>query len=276
MECKIFTCYHKNCLMLKNDIITPIHVGKELSKQELGLIGDNTGDNISSKNPYFCELTATYWIWKNVKADCVGLFHYRRYLNFKNNEKVEFIEHKDILTNYQIVKSKIQTLIKEYDVIVPQITAKINSSLYEYYKKEHIVSDLEVVLDVIKNLYPEQYDIACDFIKNNSQMYRCNIIVAKKEVFDLYAKWLFSILFEVEKNIHHDVINRSVYQQRVYGFLSERLMGVFLSVHKELKVKELPLLFIEDNKLKWRKYQFKKYKRKFLTAIGLGKKKWKL
>ena len=276
MECKIFTCYHKNCLLLQNDIITPIHVGKELSKQELGLIGDNTGDNISSKNPYFCELTATYWIWKNIKADYVGLFHYRRYLNFKDNEKVEFIEHEDILTNYHIVKSKIQTLLQQYDILVPKITKKINTSLYEHYKNEHIISDLEVALDVIKKLYPSQYGIVYDFIKNNSQMYRCNIIVAKKEVFDAYAKWLFSILFEVEKRIQSDVMERDVYQQRVYGFLAERLMGAFLSVHKELKIKELPLLFIEENKLKWRKHQFKKLKRKFLTAIGLGKKRWKM
>ena len=135
---------------------------------------------------------------------------------------------------------------------------------------------MEVALDVIKKLYPSQYGIVYDFIKNNSQMYRCNIIVAKKEVFDAYAKWLFSILFEVEKRIQSDVMERDVYQQRVYGFLAERLMGAFLSVHKELKIKELPLLFIEENKLKWRKYQFKKMKRKFLTAIGLGKKRWKM
>ena len=276
MQCQIFTCYHTNCLLLKNNIINPIHVGKEISKYKLEMLGDNTGDNISAKNPYFCELTATYWIWKNIKADYVGLFHYRRYLNFVNNSRIEFVATKNILNKCGIDQEHIEHILQEYDVIVPEITGKNKKTVYEYYAKEHFSADLDIALEVIKKLFPEQYNIAYDFIKNNSQTYRCNIIVAKKPVFDAYAKWLFSILFEVEKIIQPDVLKRNTYQQRVYGFLAERLMGVFFSVHKELKVKELPLLFIEENKLKWRKYQFKIFKRKILTAIGLGKKKWKM
>lgn len=276
MKCQLLTCYHKNCLLLKNDIITPIHVGKENCPHILDMIGDNTGDNISVKNPYFCELTATYWIWKNVNADIVGLFHYRRYLNFNNNENVAFIQNEDILNKHGITQDNIEKNFQEYDILVPTITKKNKKSTYNYYKKMHIISDLDITLDVIKKLYPDQYDTACNVLKNSSQMYRGNIIIAKKEIFDKYARWLFSILFEVEKIIHPNVLKRDVYQQRVYGFLAERLMGVFLAVHKDLKVKELPLLFIEESKLKWRKYQFKKFKRKILTAIGLGKKKWNI
>ena len=48
-----------------------------------GTIGDDTGDNISDRNQSWCELTALYWMWKNVNADYYGLFHYRRMLKFR-------------------------------------------------------------------------------------------------------------------------------------------------------------------------------------------------
>ena len=82
---KIFVCYHKNTPIYKSECIIPIHVGKANTELELDMIKDNTGDNISERNASWCELTALYWIWKNVQADYYGLFHYRRFLNFKNN-----------------------------------------------------------------------------------------------------------------------------------------------------------------------------------------------
>ena len=57
----------------------PLQVGTDIN----GVINedwetDNTGDNISSKNLSYNELTGLYWIWKNSKEDIVGLCHYRR------------------------------------------------------------------------------------------------------------------------------------------------------------------------------------------------------
>ena len=98
---KIFIPYNKRSCLFKSDFIVPIHVGRELSKlnnsnadQEWlfsNMIGDDSGENLSSLNPFYNELTAIYWVWKNYNKigapDFVGFQHYRRFLCFNPNIK---------------------------------------------------------------------------------------------------------------------------------------------------------------------------------------------
>lgn len=79
---KILIAAHKPYWMPKDPVYLPLHVGAE-GKPDLGYTKDNTGDNISAKNPNFCELTGLYWAWKNLDADYLGLVHYRRYFTRK-------------------------------------------------------------------------------------------------------------------------------------------------------------------------------------------------
>ena len=86
---KIIVCAHKQDFFISDDLYMPIQVGKSISNVDLGIQGDNSGDNISKKNKEYCELTAHYWAWKNLKGiDKIGLAHYRRYLDFSNNSSV--------------------------------------------------------------------------------------------------------------------------------------------------------------------------------------------
>lgn len=78
LDIKIIIAAHKKYRMPQDDIYIPLHVGAE-GKESIGYQGDNTGENISKLNPYFCELTGMYWMWKNLKADYLGLAHYRRH-----------------------------------------------------------------------------------------------------------------------------------------------------------------------------------------------------
>ena len=82
MNCKILVCCHKDDIYVNQEPYLPLQVGKALSDLDLGLLGDNTGDNISVKNKSYCELTGLYWAWKNLKGiDVIGLCHYRRYFD---------------------------------------------------------------------------------------------------------------------------------------------------------------------------------------------------
>ena len=85
MESKIniFIACHKPTYVIKNPLFVPVQVGTALTEwRGEGMRYDNDGDNISEKNPWYCELTAQYWAWKNCDCDYFGFFHYRRYLSF--------------------------------------------------------------------------------------------------------------------------------------------------------------------------------------------------
>ena len=60
---------------MPNDMMyLPVQVGAE-KKESLGYARDNEGENISKKNPNYCELTGLYWAWKNLDAEYLGLAH---------------------------------------------------------------------------------------------------------------------------------------------------------------------------------------------------------
>ena len=84
MDIKILVATHKDYFMPHDDgLYLPIKVGNALSRLEGRFQGDDTGENISEKNPYYCELTALYWGWKNLNSDYIGLVHYRRHFCLK-------------------------------------------------------------------------------------------------------------------------------------------------------------------------------------------------
>ena len=278
MNTQIYVCYHKHSPIPQSDILFPIHVGRSLSQVDLGFSGDDTKDNISSKNKHFCELTATYWIWKNSRADIKGLFHYRRFFNLKSND-TKFNKITDSFSDdFGLDENNINYLMSENDVILPLLVVnppkKNPPTIYEHYTREHIKSDMDCLLSVINEKYPHMSIVTNRTIRDETDFYGCNMLIAKKEIFDEYAKWLFDIMFEVEKRIQADVLTRDTYQQRAYGFLAERMMRIFIEYKKEtsnIKIKEVPLLYLEEDNKKWRKYQLKKIKHKILKFLKLKK-----
>ena len=71
----IVVAAHKKYRMPSDPLYLPIHVGAEGKKDakgnplDFGYQKDNVGDNISIKNPRYCELTGIYWAWKNLDSD---------------------------------------------------------------------------------------------------------------------------------------------------------------------------------------------------------------
>lgn len=82
--CILIAC-HKECRLPKQDFFLPVQVGSAHSIVDLKMQRDDQGENISSKNKSYCELTAMYWAWKNLQnIEIIGLSHYRRFFDFNN------------------------------------------------------------------------------------------------------------------------------------------------------------------------------------------------
>lgn len=223
-DIKIYVATHKKYDALENDLYEPIQVGAKLNKN-LGYITDATGDNISKKNKSFCELTGLYWIWKNAKSDITGLVHYRRYFykSMWNNTKENIISREEI-----------ENTLKKYDCIVCKKSKVPFGTVEKYYSKHHYAKDYQTLRDVISKMYPEYLD-SFNKVSNSNYYYNLNMMICNKDIFNDYCKWLFDILFEVEKL--SDTTNYSDYDKRIYGFLSEIMLRVWLEKNK-LKLKE--------------------------------------
>lgn len=245
---QIYVSCHKESYFPQNNIISPIQVGRKLASKDLeGMIGDDTGENISYKNKSYCELTAQYWVWKNKKdLDYYGFFHYRRYLSFKNEYFIDKDDYnvkpyitynklnEEILHNIGVDEANIMKIVSKYDIVVP-MRERNNCSAYEQYKtsKFHNIEDLDTVIDIIKEKYPEYGEAMNKYLLSN-EMYYCNMFIMKKEIFNDYCSWLFDILYEHEKR--RDLSEYSVDEYRVSGFLGERLFGIYYTYLKQKKI----------------------------------------
>lgn len=247
----IYCCYHKRMPLLRSDSVQPVHVGRTGAPFALPMAGDDTGDSISNRNPYWCELTALYWMWKNERDDLVGLTHYRRIFNLKNDRTQAWIWKDTDVSRFGLTRHRVHELLADADIILPKKMTLVDGSetavctVYDHYKKYHHIEDLDLTIRIVLEKYPETEEVLNRVICNETQGYWTNMFISSRPIFEAYAAWLFDILFEVERHLQPRLATRDNYQKRVYGFLSERLLNVWLALHPELRILEMPTLFLQ-------------------------------
>lgn len=204
----------------------PILVGADFNSNPADYQPDNTGDNISSKNKSYCELTGLYWIWKNTNDDKIGLSHYRRYFSQYTNRKG--LDLQVLLTGNPkpITTSELNKQLTNNDWIVSQPEKSVSDSLKQDFANYHHVKDLETTRQVIEEKYPD-YLKGFDQVLNSNRASYYNMFYTRRTELNKYCSWLFDILFDVEKRT--DISNYDQYQQRLFGFLAERLLNVWIT-----------------------------------------------
>lgn len=207
-----------------------LHVGSGSEGRENAL-SDDVGDSISDKNQSFCELTGVYWLWKNTREEYVGIEHYRRYFSINGEEEV-------------------LNLLKDYDVILPEKNA-FSESVRKQYEHHHFKEDLDAIERIIGERYPAYQAAFCEVMEEKS-IHAWNMMICKRELFDHYCEWLFDVLFCYEKQ-RKNFVNVEGYQKRVFGFLAERLLNVWVRAH-QLKVREMAVNKRELTKIDAERY----------------------
>ena len=251
---KIIIATHKKYQMPSDDLYLPLHVGAE-GKQDLGYTKDNTGENISNKNPYFCELNGLYWAWKNLDAEYIGLAHYRRHFASKK------INKKDIF-NSVLTIDEADKLLDNVDIILPKKRKYYIETLYNHYKHTLHIEPLDITGKIIEEKYPE-YLKEFNKLKKRTSAHMFNMLIMKKDKLDEYCTWLFDILGELEKIVDPSIYD--TFHSRFFGRISELLLDVWLNT-KGYTYKEIKVISME--KVNWWKKGTSFLKAKF------GKKKY--
>ena len=250
MNVKILVCCHKLDIWASDSPYVPIHVGKELHPElDLKIQEDNAGDSISNKNDSYCELTGMYWAWKNLKnVDVIGLCHYRRYFDFHKQCKwpypiTSFTTSQFKLLDFSIPQSVVDRILKG-GIVVPRSVIYPIPLFYDYASC-HIGSDMRIIQQIIEEKGDAKFINAFeDVMFRNNKLIHYNMFIMKWDDFNNYCNWLFPILKEAEKRI--DISHYNVIQKRIWGYMAERLMNVWLYAEKK-NLLFYPVIWINNN-----------------------------
>jgi hypothetical protein len=232
--------------MYESELIRPVLVNHKIDAPK-NWLKDNEGENISEKNPHYCELTAMYWAWKNLPAEHthVGLFHYRRMLAPKKQglfRKSKYKISSAELNKYYSDEALLKALAN-HALLLP-LPERQDMSIEKHYRCRHIPEDWNILMEVLEEMEGDRFSAIQNYFKTTKRQYWANMFVMERALFDAYAAWLFSILFKVEKRLP---ISAHPYQARVFGFMAERLQNLYFNVINPVQsVQNLPCIMPKE------------------------------
>lgn len=263
-------------LAIPNPLFIPVQCGAFREHVSSLFVGDDTGDNISEKQPYYSELTVQYWAWKNHKADYYGLCHYRRFLSFsahryrvnERNMVAEAILSPNSIRRHCLEDIRaMRNLIIQYDAIVAE-GADVNRistpkgglpktvrKLWEgqdgvmIYRK-----DLDLLVEAIQKLYPQYSESMVEYLEGSEHIgYNCYIM--RKELFVEMCNFQFTVLAELEHRIDANSYKGNL--RRVFGYMGEIMYGIYvheLERRQAVRMKKMQLVYFGETRIPYNFY----------------------
>lgn len=182
------------------------------------------GDNIDFLNPWYCELTGLYYLWKHVDDDIVGLEHYRRYfVNDKGNLLSEN-EIRDILKNYDVITPIHHPNPSVESIVLPQYKP--------FYKHFILIAEKQGFVEYAK---------ICNEVLNSNTMCLCNMCICSKELLNEYCDFIFNLFSTLNE---FETFCKRTIPNRMFGWISESLFRAYL-IYKNKKIKFQNIKFVK-------------------------------
>jgi len=245
---KIFCIDINNSNLDKIKKLNYIPVGLGKNNFDKDWLRDNSGDNISGKNPYYGEYTFHYWLWKNQfqelkDGEWLGFCAYRRFWSnkidkFQINHLNDFLsdipkewkEHKTILGQNIFLNWKFSKILKygfKSLVSNPKLLFRKNWNIKYHFDSFHGYGNLDLAINLLDNEDREDFR---EFTRNRnfynrSSMFFCN----SKKIMNDYYNTVFPWMRRCEKLFGFE--SQEYGLKRIYGFLIERFQSYWFQKH---------------------------------------------
>ena len=233
---RVVVAAHKPYWMPSDPCYLPVWAGSARSEGEVpdGWQRDDAGENISDKSWGYCEMSALYWAWRNLPTDHLGLVHYRRHFSAPGarGDKRSRIISGDSL----------REILARTPVILPRERRYWIETGWSHYAHAHHEQDLVATRQVLSEMHPDCVGIFDDVL-GRTHVHRFNMFCMRRDLADEYCSWVFPMLAELEERI--DLTGYTEADRRVYGYMSERLLDVWVE-RAGVSFTELPVVFLES------------------------------
>ena len=136
----------------------------------------------------------------------------------------------------------IEEALEKAPVILPQKRNYWIETTYSQYAHAHHKKDMDLVRSILEERYPE-YVRAFDNVMERTAGHRFNMFIMRRVTSYHYCTWLFDVLDRAERQINLSEYDE--YNKRVFGFLSERLLDVWVETN-HISYTEMPVVFMES------------------------------
>ena len=238
MNFRMFSVAHKvSPYPAPSGWIEPFAIGDLARAEPAAPWRDNAGsDTIAHLHPSFSELTAHYWVWKNLPdATHIGFCHYRRCFNFLDHPQIHLPKLRcdptaDLLqfVSQEAQRTRALQLLAVNDVISTR-SYVLPETVRAQFCANHPPYLWDAFLDAVRAHAPAWLAAYLPWFDLSNEFRFYPLYICRRDIFEEFCTLLFGVLFPLYESIGPIADQPGLrYQANRYpAFLAERFMMLY-------------------------------------------------